>query len=171
VWNIEETETDLWKKVVLSTAEAQYLQSISHPRRRMESLAARAARTTLQTQSPHPFFSLSHSFPWAAAATAPHPIAIDLETYRPFPEKVLSYFTQDTEQEMIENKIVTPWHIWCAKEVAYKLLCQEFTEVSFKRELRFEGEEIVFQRGEIERHISLRFIEEAEWLLAVGSFA
>lgn len=170
VWKIEESEEDMWKKVRLSTAEEQYLQSISHPRRRLESLAARAALTTLRDHYSHPFFSLSHSFPWAAAATAPYPIAIDLEKIRPFPEKVLSYFAQSIEQQMITNKIITPWHVWCAKEVSYKLLCHEFTEVSFKRELIFDGKEVIFIRMGIKRHIRVDFIEEPEWLLAVGRF-
>ncbi len=171
VWKIDEEENELWKYVKISTAEVQYLQNISHPRRRLESLAARAALTTLRTHHSLPFHSLSHSFPWAAATIAPHPIAIDLERLRPFPEKVLSYFTQPIEQEMITNKTITPWHVWCAKEVSYKLLCHEFAEVSFRRELVFDGKQVVFSRGQIKRHIRLDFIEEPEWLLAVGSFA
>jgi len=171
VWKVEEDENDMWKQVQLSTAEVQYLQRISHPRRRLESLAARAALTTLRTHYSYLFYSLSHSFPWAAAAIAPHPIAIDLEKHRPFPKKVLPYFTQPTEQEMISNKIITPWHVWCAKEVSYKLLCNEFREVSFKRELVFDGKQVVFIRGPIRRYIWIDFIEEVEWLLAVGSFA
>jgi phosphopantetheinyl transferase len=70
----------------------------------MESLAARAALNALQLACIDPFISLSHSFPWAAAATAPHPIAIDIETRRPFPEKVPDYFTQKPEQELYEQK-------------------------------------------------------------------
>lgn len=170
VWKVEEGEDDMWKQVQLSTAEVQYLQRISHPRRRLESLAARAALTTLRTHYSYPFHSLSHSFPWAAAAIAPYPIAIDLEKNRPFPERVLSYFTKLSEQELITNKIITPWHVWCAKEVSYKLLCNEFSEVSFKRELVFDGKQVVFSRGQVKRYIRVDFIEEPEWLLAIGSF-
>jgi len=168
VWKIEEDEADLWKNTPLSTADLEYLRRISHPRRRIESLAARAALAKLP---PHPFHSLSHSFPWAAAATAPHPIAIDLETRRHFPEKVQNYFTQPAEQELFMSKNKTFWHAWCAKEVAYKLLCQEFSEMSFKREMYFDGDQVVFSRREVQRRIMLRFVETGEWLLAVGSFA
>jgi hypothetical protein len=168
VWKIEEDEADLWENTPLSTADLEYLRRISHPRRRIESLAARAALAKLP---PHPFHSLSHSFPWAAAAIAPHPIAIDLETRRHFPQKVQNYFTQPGEQELFLSKNKTFWHAWCAKEVAYKLLCQEFSEMSFKREMCFDGEQVVFSRGEVQRRIMLRFVETGEWLLAVGSFA
>ncbi len=170
VWEIGETESDLWKTVPLSPADTDYLRRITHPRRRLESLAARAALNALRQDYTDPFFSLSHSFPWAAAATAPHPIAIDIEKQRPFPEKVADYFTQKPEQEAFTHKQRTFWHAWCAKEVAYKLLCRNFDKVSFKKELWFDDEQVVFRRGVVERRIGLFFVESEEWLLAVGSF-
>ncbi len=171
VWKIEENELSLWESIPFSTADEEYLRTISHPRRRLESLAARAALITLRRAHPLPFHSLSHSFPWAAAAIAPHPLAIDIERRRPFPEKVPSYFTQSPEPEYFTAKNKTFWHAWCAKEVAYKLLCREFAEISFRKELLFDGEQVIFRRRQTERYIALRFIEEAEWILAVGSFA
>lgn len=171
VWKIEESESELWKTIPYSIADAEYLRRISHPRRRIESLAARAALSALQQAYTNSFFSLSHSFPWAAAATAPHPIALDIETRRPFPEKVSDYFTQKPEQETFISQKRTLWHAWCAKEVAYKLLCRDFHQVSFKKELWFDGEQVIFRRGAVERRIGLFFLEGEEWLLAVGSFA
>ncbi len=170
VWEVEESESELWKTMSYSTADVEYLQRISHPRRRLESLAARAALNALRQDYTDPFFSLSHSFPWAAAATAPHPIAIDIEKQRPFPEKVTDYFTQKPEQEAFIHHQRTFWHAWCSKEVAYKLLCRDFAKVSFKKELWFDGEQIIFRRGAEERRIGLLFVESEEWLLAVGSF-
>jgi hypothetical protein len=35
----------------------------------------------------------------------------------------------------------------------------------------FDGEQVVFSRGKVQRRIMLRFVEAGEWLLAVGSFA
>lgn len=137
----------------------------------MESLAARAALNALRLARVDSFISLSHSFPWAAAATAPYPIAIDIETQRPFPEKVPDYFTQKREQETFMSKKRTFWHAWCAKEASYKLLCREFDQVSFKRELWFDGEQVIFRRGSLERRVRLSFLEGEEWLLGVGSFA
>ena len=171
VWKIEETESELWRTIPLSPADTDYLRRITHPRRRMESLAARAALNALQLARVDPFISLSHSFPWAAAATAPHPIAIDIETQRPFPEKVPDYFTQKPEQETFMSKKRTFWHAWCAKELSYKLLCREFDQVSFRKELWFDGEQVIFRRGSLERRVRLSFLEGEEWLLAVGSFA
>ena len=170
VWKVEESESELWKTIPYSTADAEYLRRISHPRRRLESLAARAALNALPQARIQPFLSLSHSFPWAAAATAPHPIAIDIEKQRPFPEKVADYFTQKPEQEAFIHQQKTFWHAWCAKEVAYKLLCRDFDKVSFKKELWFDGEQVVFRRGVVVRRIGLFFVEGEEWLLAVGSF-
>ena len=170
VWEIGETESDLWETVPLSPADTDYLRRITHPRRRLESLAARAALSALRQVRIQPFFSLSHSFPWAAAATAPHPIAIDIEKQRPFPEKVTDYFTQKPEQEAFIHHQRTFWHVWCAKEVAYKLLCRDFAKISFKKELWFDGEQVIFRRGAEERRIGLLFVEGEEWLLAVGSF-
>jgi hypothetical protein len=69
------------------------------------------------------------------------------------------------------SKKRTFWHAWCAKEVSYKLLCREFDQVSFKRELWFDGEQVIFRRGSLERRVRLSFLEGEEWLLAVGSFA
>ncbi len=138
----------------------------------MESLAARAALNALHSWlASDPFIGLSHSFPWAAAATASHPIAMRPRTRRPFLEKVPDYFTQKPEQETFMNKKRTFWHAWCAKEVSYKLLCREFDQVSFKKELWFDGEQVIFRRGSLERRVRLSFLEGEEWLLAVGSFA
>jgi hypothetical protein len=55
--------------------------------------------------------------------------------------------------------------------VSYKLLCREFDQVSFKKELWFDGEQVIFRRGSLERRVRLSFLEGEEWLLAVGSFA
>ncbi len=167
VWEVQETEEELWRSAFFSTGDVSYLATIRHPRRRLESLGARAALQTLPTA---PFRSLSHSYPWAAAATAPHPIAIDIERHRLFPTHVEAYFTQESEKEQLIDAKKTIWHIWCAKEVAYKLLCQEFEGVSFRRELDLDGEEVVFRRGPVRRSIGLRFIQTGDWLLVIGEF-
>lgn len=167
VWQIAEPETWLWKNANLSTAEAAYLATIRHPRRRLESLAARCAREGLPS---YPFTSLSHSYPWAAAASALFPIGLDLERKRPFPTHVLDYFSQEAERQSLSKHNLTEWHIWLAKEVAYKLLCANFRPISFKREFFFDGQVLTFQRGAILRKIRVAFLEQADWLLAVGSF-
>ncbi len=168
VWRIEEPEIWLWKNAELSPKEVDYLATIHHPRRRLESLAARCAKARLPVQ---PFTSLSHSYPWAAAANAPYPLGLDIERKRPFPAHVLNYFSQDAERKRISKLNMTEWHIWCAKEVSYKLLCSEFSSLSFKNELFFDGQELVFRRGAIVRKIHIVFLEQEDWLLAVGNFA
>lgn len=167
VWKIEEEEEELWKKAELSSPEAAYLTAIAHPRRRMESLAARAARQSLPWTG---YGSLAHSYPWAAAATAPFPVGIDLERRRPFPQTVASYFMQEAERDQLQHTDLTYWHFWCAKELAYKLLCSEFDAVSFRRELFFDGQEVVFRRGGAERRIRVGFVEGEAWLLGLGFF-
>jgi len=168
VWKIEEEEGELWRKAELSPVEAAYLTTITHPRRRVESLAARAARKGLPSVG---YTSLAHSYPWAAAATAPFAVGIDLERQRPFPQAVVAYFMQEAERERLEAEGLTYWHFWCAKELAYKLLCTEFDAVSFRRELFFDGQAVVFRRGEVGRRIRVGFVEGEGWLLGLGFFA
>jgi len=168
VWKIEEEEGELWRKAELSPAEEAYLATIAHPRRRVESLAARAARKGLPSAG---YASLAHSYPWAAAATAPFAVGIDLERHRPFPKAVAPYFMQEAEKQHLESQGLTHWHFWCAKELAYKLLCTEFDAVSFRRELLFDGESVVFRRREVVRRIRVGFVEGEGWLLGLGFFA
>lgn len=165
MWEITEAEADLWKSVTLPPAEMAYLQAISHPRRRLQSLAARVARQALP---PAPFASLSHSYPWAAALAAPYPAALDLEVLRPFPAQVIPYFTCPAEQTALQNGDLTPWHIWCAKELAYKLLCTQFDQLSFRKELHVQGNQVLFTRGELRLKLQLHFVETAAWILSLG---
>ncbi len=167
VWEIEESETELWKIAGLSTSEIAKIRSITHPRRRLESLAARAARHHLP---PLAHFSLSHSYPFAAAAVAPFPIGIDLERLRPFPPHVWSYFTQDIEKQMIKTSDLTEWHFWCAKELSYKLLCSKYDKISFRRELRLVGTHVQFERGTQLHLIKVHFIQTEAWMLGLGRF-
>lgn len=165
VWEITEPESALWRSLALSPAESAYLTSIRHERRRQESLAARVARTHLP---PLGYNSLSHSYPWAAAATAPYPVAIDIERLRAFPLPVQDYFVHPIDREALESTHFTYWHIWCAKEVAYKLLCNRFDNISFRRDLRFGGSWVAFEREAMQVRIDLHFEKSEEWLLALG---
>ncbi|MEN3040671.1 MAG: 4'-phosphopantetheinyl transferase superfamily protein [Bacteroidia bacterium] len=167
VWKIEESEEELWKIAQLSPTEVKYLHTISHQRRRLESLAARAARTFLPAA---PFASLSHSFPWAAAATAPVHVGIDIERYRPFPIQVWHYFTQESERQLIDKSKFTEWHFWCAKELSFKILRQKYDKISFCQDLLFDGERVTFVRGSNRRVIKLYFVETTEWLMGLGVF-
>lgn len=151
----------------LSTSERERVLRIAHPRRRLESLAARAARYHLPARG---YSSLSHSFPWAAAATAPFPIGIDLERLRPFPSQVWLYFTQEAEREMLSASDFTEWHFWCAKELSYKLLCPKYDKISFRRELRLTGTHVQFERGAQRHLIQVHFVQTEAWLLGLGKF-
>lgn len=166
VWKIEETEPELWQKTQLNETEVMRVEGIRHPRRRLESLAARAALQSLSP--PYAFTSLSHSFPWAAAATAPFSIGIDIENWRTFPAHVWDYFTHPSERQLLSHQNLTEWHFWCAKEVSYKLLCKKYDEISFRRELIFTGDMVQFQRGQEVQKVRVHFIKEAEWLLGLG---
>lgn len=165
MWEITEGEEVLWKSADLSPAEASGLRRITHTRRRLEALAARVARTILPAL---PNFSLSHSFPWAAAVCAPFPVAIDIERKRPFPPEVWHYFTESSERQILNPPYITEWHFWCAKESAYKLLSSEFDCISFRREMFFTGREIRFTRVAAQRRIQLVFRETSGWLLGIG---
>lgn len=168
VWEIVEDESDLWKAAALSPEEADRLASIKHPRRRIESLAARAARRALPARD---FSSLSHSYPWAAAAVAPFPVGIDLERWRPFPPAVWDYFTQESDRELFLSSNFTEWHFWCAKELSYKILHSKYDSISFRRELRFLGDLVEFRRAGHRQHIQIRFVRMPEWLLGIGWIA
>ncbi|MCX7980934.1 MAG: 4'-phosphopantetheinyl transferase superfamily protein [Bacteroidia bacterium] len=165
VWEIREKEEFLRASVPLSGREQAYIDTITHPRRRLESLAARAALFHLPSLS---YTSLSHSYPWAGAACAPFPVGIDIERWRFFPEKVKLYFTNTLDRELLHGSDFTYWHIWSAKEVAYKLLCAEFDKLSFRRELFFQGKWIRYHRGERSGEVPLGFWAGESWLLTVG---
>ncbi|MCS7189742.1 MAG: hypothetical protein RMJ66_03445 [Bacteroidia bacterium] len=164
VWEILESESELWKSASLSTNEERYVRRIAHPRRRLEALAARVLRDFLEGGA---HFSLSHSFPWAAAIRAPHPVAIDIERLRVFPA-VEVYFMNNADFELVSIENFTKWHVWCAKEVAYKLLCSRYDNLSFKREFSFLGEVVEFRRGNDFHRIQVSFEEKEEWLVAIG---
>lgn len=165
MWEIREQEEALRASVPLSGREQAYMDTITHPRRRLESLAARAALSHLPRLS---YTSLTHSYPWAGAACAPFPVGIDLERWRLFPETVKTYFTNETDRQILHGSDFTYWHIWSAKEVAYKLLCSIFDELSFRKELFFHGECVRYQRKDESGEVPLSFWAGESWLLTVG---
>ncbi|MCX8112304.1 MAG: 4'-phosphopantetheinyl transferase superfamily protein [Bacteroidia bacterium] len=165
VWEIQESESDLWIRADLSTSDQLYVQSISHPRRRLEALAARVARKILP---PAEYSCLTHSFPWAAAATAPFRVGIDIERRRPFPAHVWSYFTHTSEREWDKLSDFTEWHFWCAKELSYKILRSKYSNISFRNDLRFLGDRVEFLRAEHHHRIIVQFIQTEAWILGIG---
>ncbi|MCS7297956.1 MAG: hypothetical protein RMK19_06510 [Bacteroidia bacterium] len=167
VWEIQEEEQELWALLASASVEKERLCLIRHPHRRLQALAARAA---LQSLPSAPHFSLSHSYSWAAAITAPFPVAADIEQRRPFPSHVWTYFTSFAERQRLHQSYLTEWHFWCAKEVAYKILRSKYDNISFRRELTFTGEWVEFHRDSAYHILPISFIEEKEWILAIGRF-
>ncbi|MCX7605751.1 MAG: 4'-phosphopantetheinyl transferase superfamily protein [Bacteroidia bacterium] len=165
VWKIAESEEQLWDLSRLSAEEAAHIGQITHERRRKESLAARAARAMLSSSG---FYSLSHSYPWAAAISAPYPVAIDIERLRPFPAGVCEYFMHPSEKERFMNENISIWKVWCSKEVAYKILSSKFDSLSFRHDLLFLGERVVSMKSGGSCEIGLAFFHGEGWLMAVG---
>jgi phosphopantetheinyl transferase len=70
------------------------------------------------------YVSLSHSFPYAGAAIARHPIGLDVQVVREMSEDAAHLFLTEAETEAmlasrLEHRLL---HFWCAKEAAWKRL-------------------------------------------------
>lgn len=72
--------------------------------------------------------SISHSWPYAAAALSPEPIGVDVQVVRPFDDDAAHLFLTGPETEAMRrcslpNRLL---HFWCAKEAAWKSRFPEF---------------------------------------------
>ncbi len=135
VWRVEETETQL--KELVGGDYFPGLAKLSHPRRRLEWLAARTLLRefgqtghVLYHPTRRPFLansnvhlSISHSFPFVAVIISQkNNVGIDIEYYnRPFSHVAHKYLSmrEKTWINLNNNKLLAL--VWSAKEAVYKL--------------------------------------------------
>lgn len=135
IWRVEETESQL--KEFVGGAYFPGLERISHPRRRLEWLAARTLirefgynNLVRYHPSRRPFLayskahlSITHSYPLVAVIVSPNRyVGIDVESYsRPFSHVAHKYLSvrENRWVDLSDNKRLAL--IWSAKEALYKL--------------------------------------------------
>src|SRR6185312_1424508 len=138
VWEITETEKNLFEKANLSKEEENTLSSFKNEGRRLQWLAVRALlceflhpRPTIAYQeNGKPFFidskteiSISHSGKHAAIALSSSIVpGIDIEEIHPKILKIAHRFTNKEEESYLaeETLVAQLSVIWAAKEVLYK---------------------------------------------------
>ncbi len=156
VWRIEETEADLLGQLPANHATTESYQQFSHPRRRLEWLAARLALKELCGQldityqgiakdaQGKPYLldstwhiSLSHSFPFAVVAIAKNaPIGIDIQALHSKLEAVCPKYLNKLEKQDSTHDLEKLGIYWCAKEALYK--AYEAPGLSFIRDIQIQ---------------------------------
>ncbi|HON18005.1 MAG TPA: 4'-phosphopantetheinyl transferase superfamily protein [Salinivirgaceae bacterium] len=161
LWHINESEDYFTQKTSLSDKESEFLQKISHPKRRIEWLASRfllqnelnitdiiaylpSGKPVLSNQ----FISISHSFEMVGVMVSKKLCALDIEKVTPRILKVAHRAFSD--QELIyaqSSEQLTVY--WCCKETIFKLFDDE--NVDFKRDIIIEPVSD-FNEGDISAH-------------------
>jgi 4'-phosphopantetheinyl transferase len=142
LWNIQEQEDELLALVRDEPLDWAELDSISHPRKRLEWLAGKACLIALLQQinqpfvgiykthtgkpnlvGDHGFVSLSHSFPFAVAIfNKIEPAGIDIEPPSNKLVKIQQRFMNEAELRSSENLTDFSCIVWSAKECMYKIM-------------------------------------------------
>lgn len=135
VWRVEEDEETL--KQIVGGDYFPGLAKISHPRRRLEWLAARSLLRkfgytghVMYHPTRRPFLahsrahiSISHSYPYVAVVMSDnHLVGVDIESFtRPFNEVTHKYLSSNEKRwvDVEDNRTLSL--IWSAKEAIYKL--------------------------------------------------
>ncbi len=139
LWQIEESEPQLLRQLDSTRFPLDELEGIRLPQRRLEWLACRLALQNLLGDLPgarlhknewgRPYLSscawhisLSHSFPYAAAAVHRlHPVGIDVEKPRAKLLRIRHKFLSEQEQAWVGEDLQQLCLWWAAKEALYKL--------------------------------------------------
>ncbi len=142
LWKIDEAADHLDTLVPWDHEESTEINQISHPNKRLEWFAARAAIRELTKRAgityqgiyKDPFgkpylienpahISITHSFPYVGVVLDPRrAVGIDIEKPKEKLLKIAPRFLNDTEIKEAENLIEKLAIYWCAKESIYKML-------------------------------------------------
>jgi 4'-phosphopantetheinyl transferase len=139
LWQLEEPEQQLQQQLNPNCFPLQELQNIRVEQRRLEWLGCRLALQTLlpdvgasclqKTSFGRPFLqpeglhiSLSHAYPFAAAAVHPaRPVGLDIEKPRPQLLRIKHKFLSLQEQALVGDNLEQLCLWWAVKEALYKL--------------------------------------------------
>jgi phosphopantetheinyl transferase len=193
----EHPETAIWK---ITEPEAFFSDQLGFSsdrkleKRRLEHLAARFLLQHLSPDFPFskmeisqpgkPFvpdsslhFSISHSFPYVAAAIDQQPVGIDIQVFQEKISRLKDKFLSPTEQELFENKAEQLTLAWTAKEAAFKwfgLGAVDFIRHmpirKFRLEQQYANLEMEFLRTETATLLPLKGGLEADFAWAVTRF-
>jgi phosphopantetheinyl transferase len=168
IWHITEEEIDLEYHAGDQKAPGE----VTHPRKRLEWLAGRAATRILTQRYGHdeftlskdgfgkPYFhgltagvSLTHSYPYAASVVHErNSVGIDLEQPSAKILKIARRFLGSSELEDAGTDIRKLTVYWCAKEALYKWWGKK--EIHFARDLfvhPFKKDEFGYLTGEVRK--------------------
>lgn len=154
LWHMEESIEALEKEVILTASGREEWQNIRHPKKKQEWLAGRMALQHLcQTLSlpyqgiekdkfgkPHlkdcpGHISLSHCFPFAAAAYFPdEAVGIDLEMVQDKIQRLAPKFLDKGELAFSQKDTDALVLRWSAKEALYKLYGRK--QLAFKEQIK-----------------------------------
>lgn len=154
LWEITENFDQLYKKVVLSEHGKREIESISHPVKLLERLAARCCVQELVRQTgkeykgiikdehDKPFLldysyhiSISHSYPYAAAILHKKlPVGIDIEKPVEKLGRIAHRFLNENEFIDCDGDLKKLCVYWSGKESIFKLNGK--TGLSFKKDIR-----------------------------------
>ncbi len=154
LWQLNEAVEALFEQVVLTPADRELFQTLTHDRRKREFLATRKLLSALagpeasigynKLRQPvlnglNRYISISHSASMAAVLISDHPMGIDTEELSRDVEKIAKRFLSDSEQHWTSqtgNIGVSRIICWSAKEAIFKLMAQP--EVTFSRQILIE---------------------------------
>ena len=141
IWRIEESEEELWRRLLPKSESQHEFLSIHHPQKRLEWLASRLVIQSLvnnlgldyqgiykdafgkphlsQIQYP---ISIAHCFPLAVGAMHKHvPIGIDIEKPREQLLNIRDRFLNQQEADYAGEDLEILCKLWTGKEALYKL--------------------------------------------------
>ena len=141
IWQIEETEEELWRRLIPNSESQHEYLAIHHPKKRLEWLASRLVIQSLVTQlgedyqgiykdafgKPHLSqlqlpISIAHCYPIAVGAIHQNtPIGIDIERPRKQLLKIRDRFLNDEEANFAGEDLETLCKFWTGKEALYKV--------------------------------------------------
>lgn len=148
IWHIEEEEA-------FFSSSLGFGSDRKHPKRRLEHLAGRFLLRQLRSDFPFDkmitgaqgkpelsdkssYFSISHSFPYAAAIISPkRSVGIDIQMYVEKIGRLQDKFLSVTEQELTRNDIQKITLTWAAKEAVFKYY--GLGSVDFKSDMPIQG--------------------------------
>jgi len=154
IWHINERLEELVESWSLSEFDRDYLDKVTHQRKKKEYLAGRLVIRHLAQEmkldfsgiykdewgKPHLIntnhqVSISNSYPYAAAIiNGKDPVGIDLEIPSPKLVKIAPKFLNEEELEFSKNDPEKLCVLWCAKEALYKIFGRK--RLIFKENLK-----------------------------------
>jgi len=146
LWQITETEAELRKKTILSSADEAYLQTLTNPARRLQTLSCRVLLRQLLNMYNIPYngvikdsetgkpylvdcgWHVSFSHCRAVSSAIIHrnaPVGIDVEVLHDKLQRIQTKFLNEEEMAWANNNVDRLGMLWSAKEAIYKQISKK----------------------------------------------